>query len=361
MTFRGRHAVLSDDSIVVSEGRVVAAVATASYKPIAAYDARLARLLAADVKSVENPAPSIGHFAGYQEDDKIVHQVAATFVVPRVTPSYSDSDAATWVGAELPGEGQRLPFIQAGISEDETNNQPPTDTAFWSDTAHHYNAVVLFHVRPGDRVSVSLVHARHRWIITAADGRTRRRIVTSQEADATFSDAVWTQEDTDVGSHFYVYPRLSNVRISHLLVNGTRPEQWELNPDWMSIGRSGVRFKPTALSGDAFTVVPSIALADASDRCKQKALHQAHLGAPIIDTEGPNTAVLFVDRRDNFTFFCTSEPNPPSAINAVNGGDPQPALPGPGYAARPRDGLRVDDANGAWSATLRRDTTRVQP
>lgn len=161
MTFRGRHAVVSDESILVSEGRVVSAVATASYKPITAYDAKVARVLAADAKAVENHAPSVGHFAGYHETDMVVHQLSATFIVPHVKFGHSYSDAATWVGAEVLGKNDlRLPFIQAGISEDESNDQPPTDTAFWSDTAHHFDAVPLFSVRPGDKVSISLTHAR---------------------------------------------------------------------------------------------------------------------------------------------------------------------------------------------------------
>ncbi len=346
-TFRDQHVVWCDDAVVVVQGRVVAGFSIVTPRSVLGYDARLARQLAEDTHAIENPTPTVGHFAGYHETDMIVHQLSATFTVPRIKPTASYADASTWVGAQVLGQDYlRLPFIQAGIDEDETDHQPPTDKAFWSDNAHHFYPVPLFSVRPGDKVSVSLTHARGHWIITAADGRTRRRIVTSQEGYATFTDAVWTQEDTDVGSHFYVYPRLTDVRISKLLVNGTAPAQWELSPDWMSTGHSRVSFKPTALTGDAFTVVPSIELADASQRCKQKASHQANLGAPIIDKQGPNTAVLFVDKRDNYTFFCTSEPNPPEATNALNGSDHQPAMAGPGYAAPPRDGLWVDDANG---------------
>ncbi|MDE3132377.1 MAG: hypothetical protein KGL16_14595 [Acidobacteriota bacterium] len=212
--------------------------------------------MAQDADEIEHPAPTVSQDAGYQQTDTVVHEVSATLVVPRISPTSSYASAYTFVSAQVLGSSARLPFIQAGINEDESDRHI-TYTAYWSDNAHGAKSVPRFAVKPGDRVSVSLAHGHRHWTITFADGATRRRIVTSQEGDATFKDALWTQEDPDVGSHFYVYPKITEVRISNLSVNGVAPAQWELNPDWMSIGRSGVRFKPTALTRDAFTVAPT--------------------------------------------------------------------------------------------------------
>jgi hypothetical protein len=203
-------------------------------------------------------APTVGHFAGYQQISTVVSQISATITVPRISPSSSYSDAATWVGAEVRGQDYlHLPFVQVGISEDESDYQPPTDKAFWSDNAHHFNAVPIFSVKPGDRVSVSLVHAHRHWIITAVDGTTHRRIATSQEGGATFGLGEWVQEDTDVGSHFYVYPKMTDIHISKLSINDRPPARSVLYPDWMSIGHRGAAFKPTAPTRDAFAVVPT--------------------------------------------------------------------------------------------------------
>jgi hypothetical protein len=203
-------------------------------------------------------APTVGHFAGYQETDAVVSQISATITVPRISPGSSYSDAGTWVGAQVLGQDYRhLPFVQVGINEDESDYQPPTDAAFWSDNAHHFNPVLLFSVKPGDRVSVSLIHAHRHWIITAVDGTTHRRIVTSQEGGATFGLGEWAQEDTDVGSYYYVYPKMTDVHISKLSINDRPPARSVLYPDWMSIGHRGAAFKPTAPTRDAFAVVPT--------------------------------------------------------------------------------------------------------
>jgi Peptidase A4 family len=245
-----------DDLVVVSEGRVVAGVSVVTPVSLRGYDVRLARAMAQDAEIVEHPAATVGPDAGYEQIDAVIHHVSATLVVPRISSTSPYATAYTDVSAQVLGSSASLPFIQAGISEDESHRHT-TYSAYWSDNAHGLKFVPRFSVRPGDRVSVSLKHADRHWTITFVDGTTSRQIVTSQEGDATFKDALWTQQDPDAGSSYYVYPKIADVRISNLSVNGVAPAQWELQPDQMSMGRSGVKFTPTVLVGDAFTVVPA--------------------------------------------------------------------------------------------------------
>ena len=82
----------------------------------------------------------------------MVSQISAALTVPQISPSSSYSYASTWVGAEAIGQESNLPLIEAGVNEQEEDNGPPSDQAFWTDTARDLKSVPLFSVRPGDRV-----------------------------------------------------------------------------------------------------------------------------------------------------------------------------------------------------------------
>jgi hypothetical protein len=248
------------------------------------------------------------------------------------------------------GQGSNLPLIEAGVHEREEPDAPPTDQAFWTDTAREFKSVPLFSVRPGDRVSVSLTHTGSHWTITVIDGRTRRRIVTAQDGSATFGDAEWLQENPDAGSG-WVYPAMTEVHLSNLAVNGAAPTQSALDANLMSIGHSGREFKPTALARDAFTVEPiggsaaahqrpldtadaPMSVRNAPQRCQQQAPRNgsisspALLSSPIIYARGSYIAVLFVDLSADNTLFCSYEPTPYGPSNRFTDvAENQPAVP----------------------------------
>jgi hypothetical protein len=69
---------------------------------------------------------------------------------------------------------------------------------------------------------------------------------------------------------------------------------------------------------------------DLPQRCERQAAHKARLDAPIIYRRASYIAVLLVDKGDNYTLFCSWEPNPslpPSDQNQFATTDEQPAVP----------------------------------
>jgi hypothetical protein len=110
-------------------------------------------------------------------------------------------------------------------------------------------------VRPGDVLSASLILARKRWALAVVDhtSRSNARFSTSQDANASFDEAQWTQEDatTSTGERF-PYPSLTGLGFSGLKVNSKPPTYASLYSTWMSV--NGVSLAPTPLTGDAFAL-----------------------------------------------------------------------------------------------------------
>ena len=219
--------------------------------------------------AVESADPSFGPFAGYAWPERVT-SVRGSWVVPRILRASRPGDAGTWIGAQAPGSTlANTPFIQVGTEEARVRcprGAPracrPFDIyfAWWSDTAHHFRAIPLFFgfVRPGDRVSASLVLKRGRWTVSLSDARshTRARFSTRQETRARFDLAMWTQEDpTDARTLKPVpYPELSATSFSRLVVNSAVPLGADLLSQWMS--ENGQILGPTQLADDGFELVP---------------------------------------------------------------------------------------------------------
>jgi len=78
------------------------------------------------------------------------------------------------------------------------------------------------------------------------------------------------------------------------------------------------------------TRFPVRVLNDLPQQCKRQAAHKSRLEPPIIYRRGSYTAVLLVDKPDNYTFFCSWEPNPylpPSDQKQFETTDEEPAVP----------------------------------
>jgi Peptidase A4 family len=201
-----------------------------------------------------------GPFAGYTQIGPAVRSVSATLTVPRVSSRDNGDPASTWIGAEAVGpDGQFEPFIQVGVGEmagDWTGSGllPPSYEAFWTDAERGDHGYALFTVHPGDRVLASITLSHRHWILSIVDGAVHRRVITTEEAGAEFQQALWIQEHPAAGDEFLPYPKVTGLRISDLLVNGTAPSRRDLSPAWMSV--RDVVFEPTALGRDAFTLLP---------------------------------------------------------------------------------------------------------
>jgi hypothetical protein len=199
---------------------------------------------------------NLGPFAGYAQIGPVVSSVSATLTVPRINPSSAVAGGGTWIGAEQLGpDGLHEPFIQVGVNEIAPGRRrPAVYYTFWTDTARGFRAFPLFRVRAGERVSVRLALSDQHWIVSIADGAVHRRIVTAQEGQALFDEALWIQEDISEGVPFHLapYPKLAAPRISDLSVDGAPPQPSKLNAEWMSVGAKV--FEPTVTRHDAFVV-----------------------------------------------------------------------------------------------------------
>lgn len=207
------------------------------------------------------PKPQAHAFAGYNWEGR-VSSVQASWTVPEITDKSSCGAAATWVGAD--GPGTREPFIQVGTNEIcEVPSRsiygvrvPPKASywSFWSDTAHHDLGQELFELNPGDEVKASLVLSHGLWRVTFLDRTSGEaaRFTTRQEADASFDEANWTQEDLQHGRTLGTYPRTTPVRFQEMRVDSEVPRQADLESK--AIYAYGTYLAPTPLHGDSFTL-----------------------------------------------------------------------------------------------------------
>lgn len=198
--------------------------------------------------------PDLGPFAGYVWNGD-VHDAHASWAVPRVLPGSVRGEAATWIGAEAPGPARAAPFVQVGVNEGNTANQP-FYYAFYSTTQLHFHPVHLFDVSPGDQISATLTRQGSGWRIAFVDhtaGRERRLSVT-EGAGQRFNEAQYTQEDvTDARTgQPFPYPSLSSVRFTAIAANGVAPRPSRLTSNWLT--EADGYLAPAPLHGDGFAL-----------------------------------------------------------------------------------------------------------
>jgi hypothetical protein len=197
-------------------------------------------------------------FAGYVWQGR-VKSVSGSWGVPRVLGSSPDVLAGTWIGAQAsPVED---PFIQVGTNEGRLpgkTRRAPVYFAFWSDTAKHFHPVSLFPVAPGDAVSAGLTLGPKGWIVTIVDTTSgeRARVTTTQETDAVFHQADWTEEDvTDQKTgKVFRYPRLASITFRRVTVNSIPPSPFSLGIQSMSEPTASIT--PSDFDHDSFTLGP---------------------------------------------------------------------------------------------------------
>ena len=204
-------------------------------------------------------ADEFGPFAGYVWNGE-VRQVSAEIVVPRLIGSARGGAAATWIGARgaIAERTQQAPFFQVGVNEDWTGSNPTGGHyyAFWSSTGRRFAPQVLFGVRPGDVLRVSIKTVGARLVIHASDARSGRyRTVRAQLSDGEdFDTASWHQEDvTDLATgEPFPYPQMGVARFSSMRVDNLAPQAAMLEMSWMSTAKAF--YGPGQLHGDGFDI-----------------------------------------------------------------------------------------------------------
>jgi hypothetical protein len=209
-----------------------------------------------------------GSFAGYAWVGG-VHSVGASFTVPPINRASPLSEASTWIGAQ--GQGPPARFVQIGAIEGRLFSPQKHKTvdayyAFWSDTARHYKAKVLFAVSPGDTLSASLTLAGKHWALAITDNTSQReaRFSIGDEVEAPFTQAEWAQEDPGRPNNHARYPQMAAPVFQHLTVNSNKPAPAysALHSEWMSVNHGTLA--PTIVREDSFTLAPAPELSAAA-------------------------------------------------------------------------------------------------
>ncbi len=220
---------------------------------------RAARGSAASSSAASHAAT--GAFAGYLWRGRET-SVAASWVVPAITPRSGVGRAGSWIGAAGPSTREPNPFIQVGTNEESLTAPGGSSRvyyAFWSDNRHDFHPVRLFGVRPGDEISARLTMGRRRPRVSIVDTTSSEHssFSTSDLAGDAFNQAQWFQEDiTDVDAHKpFPYPDLSTMRFRDLAVNSTRPRPARLYSSWMSV--NGEELATTPVRDDSFSLRPT--------------------------------------------------------------------------------------------------------
>jgi Peptidase A4 family len=223
----------------------------------------IAAVLIVLIAALRSGSSTASPFAGYMWSGS-VQSVAGTWTVPTILPRSRRGVAATWIGAQ--GPGNNGPFIQIGTTEQlgfsgaaHQQLQGSSDAyfAFWSDVVHHYHGVLLFPVSPGDKLSATMKLADGKWALAITDQTTgaQASLTTRQETDGAFGEAEWTQEDvtSQKTEKPLPYPTLSNVSFDHLIVDGRPPTVAGLTSQLLS--EHGITVTPVLAGNDAFTMV----------------------------------------------------------------------------------------------------------
>jgi hypothetical protein len=204
-------------------------------------------------------ADEFGPFAGYVWNGE-VRQISADIRVPRLIGAAHGGAAATWIGVRgaISDRTQSAPFFQIGVNEDWTHagQVGGRDYAFWSSTGRDFAPQVLFSVRPGDVLAVSIAAAGRRLRMTVTDRRSgwHRTVGARLGREEDFDTASWHQEDvTDVATgEPFPYPQMGAARFSAMRVDGVAPRPRGLDLSWMST--SDAFYGPSPVRGGGFTI-----------------------------------------------------------------------------------------------------------
>jgi hypothetical protein len=199
---------------------------------------------------------AFGSFAGYVWRGK-VGSVAGAWTVPRIDGSHPQVGVgATWIGVQTESGGQHRPFIQVGINEERIAGFR-VYYAFYSDTKLGFHAHVLFRVHPGDTITARLRLSQRHWHVLIVDHTHARHAAfrTTDDADASFDQAEWLQEDPSAEHRPLPYPQLSTVSFRRLRVDSKVPGIGRLKTSWMS--ENGTDLAPGPIVHDSFSLAPT--------------------------------------------------------------------------------------------------------
>jgi hypothetical protein len=190
------------------------------------------------------------NWAGYALTGGPYTSVAATWTVPRVTPTAGRAASAMWVGIDGAADSS---LIQAGTEQDSTYGRVRY-FAWWEILPAPAVRITAFTVRPGDRITTTIGSVGPgRWRITVRDARSGSfSTVRSYRGEA--SSAEWIVEAPVVNGRLVPLAALAPATFDLASVNGVAAG---LTTDSrVTLERGYTRAVPSApdLDNDGFTV-----------------------------------------------------------------------------------------------------------
>ncbi len=190
------------------------------------------------------------NWAGYAVTGGRYTSVAATWTVPRVTPTSGRSGSAIWVGIDGALDDG---LIQAGTEQDSTYGRVGY-FAWWEILPAPAVRITAFTVRPGDRMTTSITRlSPGRWRITVRDARSGSfSTIRTYRGPAT--SAEWIEEAPVENGRQMPLAAIAPATFDLASVNGTLPG---LTTDSrITLQRGATRATPSApdSDGDGFTV-----------------------------------------------------------------------------------------------------------
>ena len=195
--------------------------------------------------------PSTG-FGGYSSMGKM-HQISASWQVPRILANSKPGVAATWIGAQTTYNND---FIQVGVNEFSYQFGAPNYQLFWSDTAENFHPHLLGTVHVGELIEASMTQDAAGWLLRL---RNKSRMIAVKQinysAGVSFTVGEWIQENpapAEVTSHDAPYPNIANPIFQRLEINGHAPVL-RRSDGQVLIASSGAIRVPTLVHHDSFT------------------------------------------------------------------------------------------------------------
>jgi hypothetical protein len=185
-----------------------------------------------------------------------VTSLQARWRTPSISPTSRPGGAATWIGVQSTTSNG---FIQVGVTEFAEASGKDIYSAFWSDAGLKFHPQPLGALSPGESIVASMKRYTSGWHISIRNGShswsvTRNIRYSSNDQN---SIAEWIQEDPSSGSGLsrdIPYPKISNVKFSNVLLNGSSP-LLKIKNGLVLIASADQILVPTKMSDDSFTFV----------------------------------------------------------------------------------------------------------
>ncbi|HWC83186.1 MAG TPA: G1 family glutamic endopeptidase [Pseudonocardiaceae bacterium] len=197
-------------------------------------------------------AQQSGNWSGYAETGSGYTSAEATWTVPSVSASSSDTYSSAWVGIDGDGNSN---LIQTGTEADYTGGSAHYN-AWWEILPAAETPIDSMTISPGDSMTASVAQdSGSTWTINIADNTTGQNFSTQQQYGGSGGSVEYIQEAPEINGNIAQIADFSTFDFSNLKVNGNSPGL--TSDDEILLVQNGTTYStPSApnSSGDGFSV-----------------------------------------------------------------------------------------------------------